>query len=514
MKRYTPSPSNPWNEFKAAHLLRRTVIGATPQEIQTAASEGVEATIKRLFTPFKPPLGMIAGWAGNEPQAASPPEGPLYDAWFWEIVGRRTGLNQWWMQTMVQSPISLQERMVLFWHGHFTTSFAMVQYAEIMYTQHQLLRRSVWGNFKQFVKDITTDRAMLIFLNGNDNFKTAQTTAINENYARELMELFTMGIRDRNGSPNYTQRDVHEAARALTGWKPLAGSDDKHESLYSVWYPWFWDDGEKTIFGKTGRWKAMDVIDILFSERAEQIAHFICRKLYRWFVCPEQTAESEVVVAELAQTFRAANWELRPVIEQILTSEVFFAPENAGCMPKSGIEYMVGLLKMLNVQNIPDFQATKTLGERWNTNDMLLRMESMGHLLFFPPSVAGWADGRNWVHSSALAARLKNATNIALGSQRYRDQWDICYTIDPIAFARQFADRLHKPNDARGLVQAMAAFLLSQPPSAEEESTLLEVLLDGGADYEWSLDNPAQRPTERIRKCLAAIMNLPKFQLQ
>lgn len=509
MKPYIPTSTNPWNAEKAAHLLRRTVIGVKPDEIERAVQEGFTKTIERLFTPHTPPLGFIAEWVGKEPDTYPRPEGVIYDAWFWDVMGRRTGFNQWWMQSIVEAPITVSERMVLFWHGHFTTSFSFVQHAEWMWTQHQVLRRYALGNFKQFVKDITVDVAMLMYLNGLENQKTEQGAAINENYARELMELFTMGILDAKGVANYTQQDVREAARSLTGWKIKPGEDDHHRGIESIFYPWFWDSGDKTFLGQKGKWKALDVVDIIFRERADAVAHFMCRKLYRWFIAAEDTPESELMIAQMAKTFVASDWEIEPVVRELFTSEEFFMQDNIGCLPKNGIEFLVGMLRAFAITEVPDFQKTSTLAERWNQNDMLLRMESLGHLLFFPPSVAGWSDGRSWLTSSSLAVRLKYATRIMSGTMLFRDDGYVCFIFNPIAFAKQFSNA-KRPQE---LVVAMATALWSIPPDESEIAVLVDAILDGGAEYEWSIDDVRQHPEARLRKCLAQLVSMPKFQL-
>ncbi len=511
MQSYIPTPKNPWNAEKAAHLLRRAVVGVKPSEIERAVQEGYERTITRLFTPYTPPLGFIAEWVGKEPNGNQPPEGPGYEAWLADIVGRRTGFNQWWMKTIVEAPICLHERLLLFWHGHFTTSFSFVQHAEWMWTQHQLLRRHALGNFKQFVKDITVDVAMLWYLNGLENEKTEHSSAINENYARELLEIYTMGITDAKGRANYTQTDVREIARALTGWKMEQGSREGYWGIQSVFHPWRWDSGNKTVFGKTGAWKAMDIVDILFEQRSEQIAYFMCRKLYRWFVVADEqeTPESLAIIRDMAKVFINSDWEIAPVIRDLLTSEEFFAQANIGCLPKSGADFFLGLLRTFEVSNISDFEASDTLAGRFNKNDMLLRMEELGHFLCFPPSVAGWNDGRHWLTSSSLAARLKLATRMMLGTMRFRNEWEPRYSVNILAFAKQFAD----VNNPKRLISALTTALWSVPADENEQAILLEVLMNGAADYEWNIDAEKLRPEERLRRCLAQIVSMPKFQL-
>lgn len=519
MEKFTPTPANPWDYAKAAHLLRRAMIGPKEAEIRRAVSEGLDATIERLFTPFAPNMDLIAEWAGKEPLTRPfEPEGEGYWRWFWLVTGRRTGFAQWWMKIMIDAPVSLQERMVLFWSGHFVTSFDFVQQAETMYVLQKLFRDTAWGNFKQLTKDVTIDPAMLIYLGGKDNFVSATDEAINENYARELLELFTAGRVNRSGAANYTQTDVRHAARALTGWtvveSPTKGS--AYLSLRAQYFPFRHDGGMKTILGEYGAWQPLDVVDIIVRRRAVETATHLCTKLYRTFVSLDTASEaSRGVIDELAATFITAQWEIRPVLEQLLTSSHFFEADNIGSLPKSGADYLLGMMRVLGVQNVPDFEPTpagETVAYRWNLSDMLLRMEAMGQRLFFPPDVSGWQGGRTWVSPSALVPRLKYARSIALGTTRQRDwdyKTDFTHTYDPIAFA----NTLPSPNTARELIRDAAHLFLCEEPSEEEIAMLTQALMEGAPMHEWSITNAALRPQDRIRAMLAAMFTLPKFQL-
>lgn len=511
MQPYIPSSANPWNAEKARHLLRRTVIGVKHSEVERAVQEGYEKTINRLFTSHTPRLDFIVDWAGKEPNINQPPEGPLYESWLADIVGRRTGFNQWWMKTIIEAPVCLQERFLLFWHSHFTTSFSFVQHANWMWTQHQLLRRHALGNFKQFVKDITVDVAMLWYLSGLENEKTEHFTAINENYARELMELYTMGVIDSHGKPNYTQQDVRELARSLTGWKIKPGAKEGYWGLESIFYPWRWDSGEKTIMGRTGNWQAMGAIDILFEQRSRQIALFMCRKFYHWFVAveDEDTPESKSIINSLATIFIDSDWEIAPVIRALLTSEEFYAQTTIGCLAKSGADFFLGLLRTFEVKNISDFEETNNVAERFAKNDMLLRMETLGHLLCFPPSVAGWENGRNWLTSSFISERLKIATRLMQGTMRFRDVWEPRYSFDPIRFAKQFPD----VNTPMSFITSLTNILWCVPADENEKQLLFDVLMNGAVDYEWNINAMRLQPEERLRNLLTQIVSMPKFQL-
>jgi hypothetical protein len=519
MEKFVPSLANPWDYAKAAHLLRRAMIGPKYEEIRRSVSEGLEKTIERLFTPHTSSMDLIQDWAGKEPLTLPfEPEGDEYWRWFWLVVGRRTGLAQWWLKSIMDAPVSLQERMVAFWSGHFVTSFDFVQQAETMYVQQKLFRDNVWGNFKQLVRDISIDPAMLIYLGGKDNLKSETRETINENYARELMELFTMGRVNARGEANYTQADVRSAARALTGWtvieSPTKGS--AYMALEAQFYWYRHDDSVKTFLGERGKWNTFDVIDIIFRKRSRETALFICTKLYRTFVSLNTSSdEAQSVIAELANTFVRADWEIRPVLEQLLTSAHFFEADNVGCLPKSPLDYLLGMMRILGVENVPDFEPTpknETVAYRWHLNDMLLRMEAMGQKLFFPPDVSGWQGGRTWVSPSALVPRMKYARSIALGTTRQRD-WDYktayTHTYDPI----RFATTLPQPNTALNLIQDAGRLFLCEELSDDETTTLTQALMEGAPINEWNLNNAALRPRERVRAMLAEMFRLPKFQL-
>lgn len=502
---FAPTPGNPWDYSKAAHLLRRCMVGPTDTEIRQGLAalqaQGIDPVIQALLTPFVPPPTLISDWAGKEPQIRP---GPGEDAQvlLQEIQRRGQMLQRWWLRVIATGPASIQERMVLFWHNHFTSELQVVNLAEWMYGQNQLFRSKMLGNFKQLVKDVTKDMAMLVYLDGVKNFKQPRKDNINENYARELMELFTCGVVDWDNNPNYTEQDVREAARALSGWTYTQGTGGAlYAGLTSQFIQLGWDSGSKTIMGRTGAWKADDVVDIIFEERADQVAKFICEKIYRTFV---YDIPDRVVVAAMADTLRASNWELRPVMVQLLKSAHFFDVTNIGALDKSPADFMLGLIRGMRLGSVPDFQEGNTRFSR----DLMGRMSTLGMILLDPPNVKGWPGGRTWISTSTLPVRQKTTLDIVdqkLGvanGPRF-------YTYDPVAFAKTFPD----PNDIHRLSADMALFFLNTPPSDKEAKLLFDALLDGGVDYEWNVDDPDQKPAERIRKFLKVVFQLPKYQL-
>jgi uncharacterized protein (DUF1800 family) len=496
--------TGPWDYAHAAHLLRRATIGPTEAEIRQAVTDGLAATIVKLFTSFAPPLDLISSWAGQDPQIrpASASQADV-DAFQQTAFDHRMQLTKWWPKVMATAPLSIQERMTLFWHNHFTSEFDVVNFAEFMYTQNQLLRTNALGNFKKFVRDVTVDIAMLIYLDGGKNYKTGNRDNINENYARELQELFTMGVTDWDGNPNYTETDVHEAARSLSGWVGVPSSKGTlYAGLTSQFLSIRWDSDNKTFLGQTGKWNTDDVINIIFTQRADQVAKYICGKLYRAFV---YDIPDRVVVAQMAETLRTNNWEIKPVMEQLLTSAHFYDETNIGAMEKSPIDYVVGLVRGMRLGNIPDFvPATGRVAI-----DLVNRLDVFGQLGFNPPNVKGWPGGRSWISTSTLPIRQKFTIDVSNGAIKGRGSDTTYYMFDPVVFAKTFPN----PGEIDELAADMARYFLNVEPSAKESQILYDTLLDGGAPYEWKIDDPAQKPDVRIRKFLAALVQLAKFQL-
>lgn len=501
---FISTTGDPWDYRKAAHLLRRAMSGPTDAEIRQAVSDGLNATVEKLLLGFDPPLELISYFAGKEPNTGPPEhEGPRYDDWVWGKLSRRMRLIQWWPYVMATSPVSLQERMVFFWHDHFTTDLGKVEFAEFSYVNNRLLRGYAFGNFKDLVKEVSKDPAMIAYLDLELNTKFS----LNENYARELLELFTCGRVDREGTPNYTQTDVREAARALTGWARIRSAEkgDSYHALESYFWVHLWDDTDKTFLGETGNWKLDDIIEILFEKRGDQIAWFICEKLYHHFV---SLKTDEKAVEALADLFRRADWEITPVLRALFRSRHFFDLENIGCKPKDLLEFYIGMIRGMGLQHIPDFIPNADLIPY---RDLFFRLEAYGMMPFHPPNVSGWPKGRDWVTPAALVPRMKFARDVARGSVEpwFFSPVSDLYRFDPLDLVRSLPD----PSDLRSLVDDLALYLLGVEPSEEEREMLFLAALDGGAEYEWSLENPDQRPELRIRRLLEAVFELPKFQL-
>lgn len=277
-------------------------------------------------------------------------------------------LNIRWLTEMINSEAQLREKVSLFWHGHFACRVINI------FFQQQLLdviRRNALGNFGDMLREVSKSPAMLSFLNNQQNKKQHP----NENFAREVMELFTMG----RGA--YSENDIKEAARAFTGW----GFNIRGEFVNR---PFQHDNGNKTFLGKTGNFNGDDIIDIILEQK--QTAGFIAGKIYRYFVNEKPDSAK---VAALASGFFQSGYDIKQLLYEIYTSEWFYDEKNIGNKIKSPVELLAGIRRLLPM-------------ELENEESQLLLQRALGQLLFYPPNVAGWPGGRNWIDSSALMLRL------------------------------------------------------------------------------------------------------------
>lgn len=278
-------------------------------------------------------------------------------------------LNLFWIQNMVNSKAQLREKLAFFWHGHFACRNLNLFYQQGLL---DVLRVHALGNFGTLLKEVSRSAAMLNFLNNQQNRKDHP----NENFAREVMELFTLG------RGNYTEQDIKEAARAFTGWGSAINGEFQFRRFQH-------DYGSKTVLGRTGNFDGDEVLDILLQEK--QTARFIAAKLYRFFVNENIDKEK---VEWLADRFYANKYEISPLLEDIFTSEWFFDEKNIGTHIKSPIELMVGIQRLLPMK-IENEEA------------LLLMQRVLGQVLFYPPNVAGWPGGKTWIDSSSLMMRMR-----------------------------------------------------------------------------------------------------------
>ena len=352
-------PLVPMNDnWQIPHLLRRAGFGASPDELSSYENLGVTTAINNLVNyqtiddsslPAQPDITMALT------RKPSPSE--------------ISNLVWWWVDRMIQTPRPLQERMALFWHNHFATAIYKVRSPYLMFKQNQLLRNNAMGNFHDLLMGITEDPAMLIWLDGARSTKNAP----NENYGREVMEVFTMGVG------NYTEDDVHAAARAFTGYRINKSGD-------SYFNPNQHDDGSKTFLGKTGNFGPEDIVSILSTNTAT--AKSISTKLFEYLAYPNPSSD---IVDQLANVYTNSNGNIKAVVEAILNSDEFWSDQAHLGLVKGPIDYVT--------------TAVRSLGATINQKATVATLNNMGQLPFDPPSVFGWPSGTAWINTSTILDR-------------------------------------------------------------------------------------------------------------
>jgi len=365
----------------ARHLLARTGFGGRLEEIDRVAALDRRTAVERLLAGTRteartPPPQNVDEWiAPRRVRDLSDDERKMFQR---EQVERGLALKAWWLQEMLVTDSPLTERMTLFWHNHFTSGLQKVRSSALMRQQNVLLRRHALGSFAELLHAAAKDPAMLLYL---DSARSRREQP-NENFAREVMELFTLG------EGHYSERDIREAARAFTGW-----SIDPDSGSYR-WRPFFHDGGEKTVLGATGRMDGDDVIDVLLRQPAT--AEFVVRKLWREFASPEP---DEAEVRRIASVFRDRQYSIRAALRELLLSPAFWAPENRGTLVKSPVELVVGTLRQFDV-GVADAAP------------FALLLRALGQDLFAPPNVKGWPGGEAWISSQTLLSRKQFAERL------------------------------------------------------------------------------------------------------
>jgi uncharacterized protein (DUF1800 family) len=357
---------------KLAHLLRRTGFGARPDEMASYGQLGIAAATQRLLHPETVPdhLAEVMQDIGGD----------------YINFDDQTSITKWWLYRMLHTQRPLEEKMTLFWHTHFATANYKVQNPNWMWQQNQTFRTHALGNFRDMLKAVSRDPAMMVWLDVEDN----RNGHANENYGRELQELFTMGV----GS-GYTEQDVKEAGRAFTGWRI-----DRENNCFAF-DPTQHDDGPKIYLGETGNFGGDDIIDIIVRQPAT--ARFISTKLFRFFV---HDTPSDADIQPLMSAYFDSGYEIRAVMTAILNAPSFYGPRVMYANIKSPAEYVVTLMRTLNA-------PMSTAEGSFN------RVAEMGQELFNPPNVKGWPGGKTWMNTMTLLARVDYASRVINNMGRY-----------------------------------------------------------------------------------------------
>jgi uncharacterized protein (DUF1800 family) len=396
-----PSPSGEaiGPDLQIPHLVRRAGFGATPKELEAYRDMGFEGAVRSLLN-YE---------ATAESPVSAPPDIPL--AYSGRTVENELYiLADWWLTRMAQTTRPLEEKMTLFWHNHFATGYSKVENGYLMYEQNEFLRANALGNFRDILMGMTSDGAMLVWLDGNANGKVSP----NENYARELMEVFT------TGRGPYTEADVQAGARIFTGYS--VGADGN-----GVWHPEQHDDGLKTYLGKTGNFMPQDAIDIL-AARPETAAN-LSTELFEFFAYPNPSAG---VIDELSDLYFESDYSVKAMVGAILNSDEFLSQEAYLANVKSPAECVATALRSLSATAAPLSGAAT--------------IDSQGQLLFDPPSVFGWPSGMEWINTGSMLERYNFPLNITTSDQ------DPSSGLDPDFI---FSEDVRVAENVQGLSQAL-----------------------------------------------------------
>lgn len=361
------------------HLFLRAAFGESPKIIRSLLQQSREEVVESLFASsreFKN-IGYLP-YPLHEGQYDKGLNGFQLLAMILRSKQEMEELNGEWLFKMTYTKAVLREKMTFFWHNHFSTS---VPFAYLMQVQNNTLRQHALGKFSEMLLAIAKDPAMILYLNNQENKKNHP----NENFAREVMELFTLG------EGNYTEKDIKEAARAFTGWTVnLKGEFEFKQQEH--------DEGEKTVFGKSGKFKGEDILQMLLENK--QTARYLCSKLYREFVHP---VIDQSRVNELADGFFQSGYDIAALMKKIFLSDWFYAPENIGVKISSPVELLVRYKRLFDME----FKNPKTLIDL---------QKVLGQILFFPPNVAGWKGGTAWIDSNSLLLRLNIPEHLLNGT--------------------------------------------------------------------------------------------------
>lgn len=477
-----------WSAKWAAHLFRRAGFGASPDEIERAVKEGYAATLERF-------LQGSAETAQREAMLADLGEELARD-------DEPEKLRGWWLYAMLHSGHPLREKLTLFWHNHFATSDSKVQSPLLMFRQNQTLRKHALAKFRPFLADMSRDVAMLLYLDSNENVKAHP----NENYAREVMELFSLGVG------NYTEKDVKEAARAFTGWhtddeqRKYAFNADEH------------DDGVKTVLEKTGKWNGDDVLKIILDRPAA--SRFLVSKVYRDFV--SEADPPKELLEPLVERFRKSDYDIADLVKTVVSSRLFFSEHAWLKRIKSPVEFALGSIKAAWAGPVA---PSALVGD----------LDAMGQSLFAPPNVKGWPGGKVWLNNATLLARNNFAEFVAInaGPNQRRNQpaeprallsnaqFEIAQAVPPPpklppeppgsepeppeAFDSSIYARKKKGATPKEIIARLAEQFFPGGINARAATKLEAFLADG---------NPKDKElNRRIRETAHAMMCMPEYQL-
>ncbi len=500
-----PLSGRKWNFTTAAHLLNRAGFGGTPAEIEKLAHVGFEKSVSQLVDyenvpdsisvpdwakPDSEMMGRLASFrklGEKMKEASSDEERKKIATEQREILQAEqkkqrqhiVDLRGWWLKRMAETPRPLQEKLTLFWHGHFATSVEKVKFAYLMFLQNETLRKNASGNWNEMLEAMAKDPAMLIWLDQAQSRKEHP----NENFARAVMELFALG------EGNYAEKDVTEAARALTGF-----SLNRFTQSFEF-RPYAHDRNEKTVLGHTGDLDGQDVLKIIAEH--PQSARFICKKIWTFFVAENPSPE---LVQALADVFTKNERNFKPLLRTIFSSQEFYAPEVIRAQVKSPVQWFVGSIRMLE-RDLPDSLVSA------------LMLRQLGQELFQPPNVKGWDGGLSWITTSNLLSRYNMAMTLIsaqtpLGSMSQNPQFkfieqrakEILRKMPVVEVQKLLTEK--ERTQKKLLIPALEKRFLQARLKEKQRQALQDFI-----------DSRGQLDDEDIRQAIRLVMATPEYQV-
>ena len=461
-----------------AHLMRRAGFSATRDELEEYVAKGYDAVVEELLHPVDPqnlPDDLIRRYHTDQHE-----------------MRQLSGAGAYWMYRMITTRCPLEEKVALFFHSLFATGYAKLNQARVLANQIDMFRQFGLGSFRDLLIELSKDPAMIIWLDNNDNHKGA----VNENYGRELLELFSMGIG------NYTEDDVKECARAFTGWTlgnaeymaVRAGKDSVWPYSRIAWHfdyrDYDHDDSEKTFLGEVGRFNGQDIIDIIAKQEAT--ARFICTRLFQFFAADEVDDDGEEVIESMMASYHESDYELRSVLRTLFTSDYFKSEKARFARMKAPVEVVVGAVRQAGGYDSP------TIG----VEQLPSQAGFMGQGLLQPPTVEGWHEGVEWIESGSLVERVNFASKQVGEVSR--------------PGVRAIIDRIATDNGGvlspEELVDKCLDLLGPIPASEETRSSLIEYASANG-DVDLRRHQPGDDAEQRVGDVLRLVASSREFQL-
>lgn len=530
-----------WTAAQARHLLKRTTFGPSVQMVDTSVGLGLNGTIDTLFAPLpmpSPPLKSIPDGTGNN--QINDPVAKYGETWVngapfpninppmlrnRVLRSRSKSLYSWTVLQMHYSDISIREKMTLFWHNHFVVADGTIAHREYLY--YDLLRRFATGNFKELTKEITIDTGMLLYLSGAENTNLAP----NENYSRELLELFTVGKGEQVGPGDYTsftEEDVIAMAKVLTGWRVLPVSNQN--TLKAQFTATAHTQGSKqlshrfnnTVISENGQQEYRDLIDVIFQHDA--CSRFIMRKLYRWFVHYDITENVETNIIEpLAMMLRNNNYEIAPALKVLLQSEHFY--NVTACMIKSPMDLMMSVTRGLGI-NPPQGEVEDEYDHTYHHYIMSADLEQA---IFYHPNVAGWKAyyqepqfDKLWINNLLLPKRHEFCRLMVEGGTFSYNE--VNYRVNATIPVLEMVKNIANAADPNVLVNKLVEVMFNFPITDKQLTSLKEILIPGLPDFEWTVEysdylaNPSDQALKesvenKLKSLFSVMVRMSEFQI-